>query len=273
MKMLISRLYDKLWTKLVEQTKDRTKIIHIFYDSFFVSYDSIYLKVKRKYASLLQISLKFYDLRDTNVINKLSVIMQNIIDQSDFLFYELPIEQKLLEATGLMNYLTPDNDIDGLASYLYLENNIKNIKYHPATIEAVLLLIHSLKLETHKLKLVILGRSKHLGNYLYHLLHNLFLQTDVISKQTKDKEKILKDADIVISCINQINQYSVENLKDNSYLIDVTFEEYKNKIYGSFIYDYAYQTTHNIAVSPSPGGVGKLTTLCLLKNYFKTFNK
>ncbi|MCV3728346.1 hypothetical protein OF376_00920 [Ureaplasma miroungigenitalium] len=274
MKRIINDLFIQLNNELKNQKKDHQKVIHIFYDSFFVPRDSLYLRVKEKYAQQLNIPLAFYDL--ANFTNKADFdkLMKKIHAQNDFLFYELPIRVETRTGLGLWDYLNLDNDIDGLDSFKYLEDKQDQIIYYPATVLAVMTLFKAIQhWFPSRPTLCVLGRSEHLGKYLYTLLKDEFAQAFLIGRNNEQKEAVLQNADCVLACINQAHAYDVRDLKDNSFLIDVTLEEQENKIFGAFKYNPEYQEKHKIHVSPSPGGIGKLTTLCLFLNYFKKITK
>ncbi|MCV3753944.1 hypothetical protein [Ureaplasma zalophigenitalium] len=270
MKQIINDLFIKLNNELDSQRKDHQKIIHIFYDSFFVSRNSLYLRVKEKYANQLGIPLRFYDLALFRQKNDLYVLMEKIHKENGFIFYELPIRQEIKTNLALWSYLTLSNDIDGLHTYQYLNNNRDAIIYYPATVLAVCALFNKIEPKLKKRPILcVLGRGEHLGRYLHTLLKDDFAETYLIGRDNLETKTILKKADCVIACINQAHAYDITDLKDHSFLIDVTLEENEHQIQGAFKYNLDYQQKHAIKVSPSPGGVGKLTTLCLFLNYYK----
>lgn len=266
MKLIIQKIYQEEYEKLVNANNIDNKKIYVFYDSSMINHDSVYLKVKSKYAKLFNVDLFIFDLNNNSSI-KNHELMTKIKLNNDFLFFELPLSESIWKE-NYFQYLNNNNDIDGLYAPNLIDDKYSEIKYHPATVEAVLSIINNIENLKNK-KILIIGRSIFLGNYLFKYLKRQNFDVFQAHSKTLDVYSKLKNYDVVISCINQPLIYDVKNLKNNSYLIDVTTEIVNNKLVGSFVIDANYAKLHNIKYTPVPGGVGKLTTLFLFKNYFK----
>ncbi|KEZ23908.1 bifunctional 5,10-methylenetetrahydrofolate dehydrogenase/5,10-methenyltetrahydrofolate cyclohydrolase [Ureaplasma diversum] len=270
MKKYIDLIYEMKLNQLKElsQKNKKQKAIYVFYDSSLVDVNSAYIKSKVKYGNIFDVKVYVHDLY-TNDLDTNHRLLKEIKDHH-FMMFEFPISKPILDQ-NYFSYLSLDNDIDGIVAPNYIQNDFNLIKYHPATVSAVLEVINYLKLDLKQEDVCILGRSIYLGNYLYQLiLKNKPKSIVQINSTTVNKQELIKGSSLVISCINKALVYPIDWLADNTYLIDVTTEYVNNKLKGSFIIDQTYANEHNIKYTPTPGGIGKLTTLFLFNNYFLT---
>ncbi|ACI60199.1 bifunctional 5,10-methylenetetrahydrofolate dehydrogenase/5,10-methenyltetrahydrofolate cyclohydrolase [Ureaplasma urealyticum] len=268
MKLKINFLYEKILNELLNKKNKNHKKIYVFYDSDLVNFNSAYIQSKLKYAKLFCVDVIIYDLNAYKIQDNHQFLAKLKQDNTDFLFFEFPLSNKHLEQ-NYFQYLTFENDLDGINSHLFLDHQRNQIIYHPATINAILALIQALDIDLVNYRICIIGRSIYLGNYLYKLLNVKNNSIKVIHSQTKKPLAIIKQSNFIISCVNKAHIFSSNDLSNNSYLIDVTTEYVNNKLCGSFLIDQNDVSNRNIKYTPVPGGIGKLTTLFLFLNYFK----
>lgn len=272
MKKNIDWIYETKYNELKKLSliADKNRAIYVFYDSSLVDVNSAYINSKVKYGKLFGVKVYIHDLYNNDLASNHDLLAQ--IKNQHFIMFEFPLSQQILDQ-NYFSYLTFDNDIDGIIAPHYLNDKYQLIKYHPATVNAVLEVISCLELNLKELDVCILGRSIYLGNYIYQLLTAKKPKSIVqIYSTIKNKQQLIYNSNLVISCINKALVYPINWLKDGSYLIDVTTEYVNQKLKGSFIIDDQYVLDHNIKYSPVPGGIGKLTTLFLFSNYF-LYNK
>ncbi|WP_031489356.1 bifunctional 5,10-methylenetetrahydrofolate dehydrogenase/5,10-methenyltetrahydrofolate cyclohydrolase [Ureaplasma canigenitalium] len=264
LRLKIAQIKKEIISFLEKITFSRKKTISIFYDSEAVDINSAYIKSKRMLSENYQIPIEILDLRSRNIEEWEKYIGQ--IASSHFLFFELPIPNIYLP---LLNFLSSENDIDGLRSKLLNHIDYQSFKYYPATVATIYFLIEYLDLVKKDKSILFIGRSKHLGGFIYHLIEkqNGFQETMLMHTKTTDKKTLFNKADVVVSCINQANAYHTNQLKDNAVLIDGTFEILNGKVKGSFLIDHEDCVKRHIKYTPVPYGVGQLTTFFLLLNY------
>lgn len=125
-------------------------------------------------------------------------------------------------------------------------------------------ILDSLNLNLQNLKIVILGQGMLVGKPVVALLKFRGLNPTIITSKTLDKEKIIKEADVVISGIGKGKYIKGDMIKTGAVLIDAGTSESDGGIIG----DVDLDSVKDIAgyVSPVPGGVGPVTVAMLLKN-------
>lgn len=117
-------------------------------------------------------------------------------------------------------------------------------------------------------KIAVLGKGKTAGGPIIKLLKEKGLEINIIDSKTLNPDQITKKADVVISATGKKNIINGSNIKKGSYVVGVglTKEETegKTKVYG----DVNEEEVSKIAklYSPTIGGIGPLTVVCLLKN-------
>jgi len=86
----------------------------------------------------------------------------------------------------------------------------------------------------------------------------------VVTSETKNKERLLQQADIIISGIGRGKYITGNMVKDGVILIDAGTSESNSGMVG----DVDLESVKNIVgyVSPVPGGVGPVTVAMLLNN-------
>ncbi len=129
----------------------------------------------------------------------------------------------------------------------------------------------SLKLRGASKKIAILGQGKLVGKPVSALLHFRGLTPEIITSHTENKEKIIKEADIIISGMGHGQYIKGDMIKNGAILIDAGTSESNSGIVG----DVDLESIKNIAsfVSPVPGGVGPMTVAMLLNNVLKVAKK
>lgn len=120
--------------------------------------------------------------------------------------------------------------------------------------------------------IVIIGRGETAGKPIADYFRKLECATSVITSQTPNQEKILKNADIIISCVGKERIISKENIKPGCILISVgIWRDSLGKLHG----DYEGDDIADIAsyYTPTPGGVGPVNVACLMQNLIHATQK
>src|SRR3989344_621037 len=136
------------------------------------------------------------------------------------------------------------------------------IKYPTAL--ACMELLDSINLDLTQKKIVVFGQGMLVGKPVTALLKFRNLSPTIITSKTSDKEKIIKQADVIISGIGKGKYITGDMIKEGAVLIDAGTSESGAGIVG----DVNLESVKDVAgfVSPVPGGVGPVTVAMLLKN-------
>ncbi len=120
--------------------------------------------------------------------------------------------------------------------------------------------------------IVLLGKGPTGGGPIIEYLKTLDVTPHLIDSRTEEPEKLIKQADIVISAIGRKNIVKPETLKKNVVLISVGINrDENNKLHG----DYDEEKIKDIAsyYTPTPGGVGPVNVATLWDNLLTATEK
>ncbi len=173
------------------------------------------------------------------------------------------------------NSITPKKDVDG-----FLENS----PYIGATALAIWEMLTAFAYEEgfkktedflKDKKIIVLGKGKTAGGPVIRLLKGKGFSLEVVDKETKNPDEIIKKADVIISATGVKNIINKDNLKKGSYVIGVgvgkELVDGENKTYG----DINEEDVDKLAklYCPTIGGIGPLTIVSLLKNVVQSAQK
>lgn len=194
-------------------------------------------------------------IKEIKILNKI----QNMCG----LILQLPLPPHL-DTQMALDAVDPSIDVDCLgtvASEKFYRGE-KAIGFPTAL--ACIKLIDSLHLDLKGKKIVVLGQGNLVGKPVTALLRFLGSYPVAISIETKNKEDLIKEADLVISGIGKGEYITGDMIKQGAILIDAGTSESSSGIVG----DVDLDSVKNVAgyASPVPGGVGPMTVAMLLHN-------
>jgi methylenetetrahydrofolate dehydrogenase (NADP+)/methenyltetrahydrofolate cyclohydrolase len=114
-------------------------------------------------------------------------------------------------------------------------------------------------------KIVVIGRGETAGGPIYQYLVKVGLSPEVVHSKTTNPDEIIKNADIVISCVGKKDVITAANTKPGATLVSVgIWRDENGKLHG----DYDVSAIASIAqhYTPTPGGVGPVNVACLMQN-------
>lgn len=177
---------------------------------------------------------------------------------------QLPLP-KHIDEEKILNAVSPEKDVDGFHPINVGKLVIGEAKLIPCTPLGILEMIKSTGEDiTGKLALVI-GRSNIVGKPISTLLLQNNATVITAHSRTKDLDKLIEQADIIVSCVGVAHLLDgSEKVKDSVTIIDVGNNYKDGKLVGDvdtekFIGKVKY-------ISPVPGGVGPLTITMLMRN-------
>lgn len=113
--------------------------------------------------------------------------------------------------------------------------------------------------------IVVIGKGETAGKPTAIALNKLGSTPEVIDSKTPDPKKLIKNADVVISCVGKPKIIKPEMIKKGVILIGIGLHR---DIQGKLAGDYDQETIKEIAsfYTPIPGGIGPINVACLLEN-------
>lgn len=231
-----------------------------------------YINKKRLACKKVGIDFALYKFA-TNITQK-QLLRELIKIQTDphltGLIVQLPIP-KHLHIQTILDAVQPKFDVDCLNSQ-YFKNfiNFPN-SIIPPTPGAILEILHVLKIDLKKQKIVIVGNGRLVGKPLVAILRAMKIKPIVCDKYTKNIPTKCCQADIIITATGQKDLIHGNMIKPGAIVIDAGVNFENKKMFGDI--NFAEVKKVAGAVTPTPGGVGPITVAMLLKNVYETHHR
>ncbi len=224
-----------------------------------------YVRMKAKTAE--SVGMKFHNANFPSTIATKDLIKEiqklNSIKGMCGIIVQLPLPLSVDRRLAL-DSITPRLDVDFLGSVAGNDfYNGKTEKGFP-TAMACMAILDSLNLDIKGKTVAVLGQGELVGKPVSALLRFRGVEPAIITSKTPNKEKIIKEADIIISGIGKGKYITGEMIKKGVVVIDAGTSEGEGGIVG----DVDLDSVKDVAgfVSPVPGGVGPVTVAMLLQN-------
>jgi len=172
--------------------------------------------------------------------------------------------------------VNPDKDLDALHPVNLGRIMMENEAFLPCTPAAVFYSLKYYGIDPKGKNTVILGRSnvvgKPLGNILLWKRPYANATITICHSQTANLAEICRSADILISAIGSANFVKADMVAEGSVLIDVGINEiHKDDGSAAYVGDIDFDDCKHKAkaITPVPGGIGRITTSILYLNLVK----
>lgn len=197
----------------------------------------------------------------TTTSTELSSLIQKYNDDPNIhgLIIQRPLPKKSAIDHNILLQVAPYKDVDGF---------VPNSPFHAPVADAVFTIFKEIHVRIPQKKIVIIGRGETAGTPIARLCIQKGLHPTIIHSKTPNPDHLLKDADIIISCVGKHRIVRKEFVKPGVILIGVGMHrEEDGKLHG----DYEESEIENIVsyYTPTPGGVGPVNVACLMKNLIK----
>lgn len=213
---------------------------------------SRYVRSKCKVAYECSVIPHCHHVKLSDLNQKLDEIMETYTNGA--MIIQLPFDKSV--DNNIDSYLSPELDADGLC---------KNAVVFPATAKGVFKLLEINDLTNGK-NVVIIGRSKLVGKPLAKMLMETDATVTLCHSKTANLKEYTKNADVIVIAIGKPKFLTKDYLNPNRtvHIVDVGINVTEDgKLVGDV--DPTVQDDHTFT-TPVPGGVGLLTTACLMDN-------
>jgi methylenetetrahydrofolate dehydrogenase (NADP+)/methenyltetrahydrofolate cyclohydrolase len=185
---------------------------------------------------------------------------------------QLPLPESLKNSTPeILERISPLKDVDGLNPVNKGKLFDYNEELAPCTPKGIIALLEHYNINLKGKDTVIINRSNLVGKPLIFLLLKRNATVSVCHTSTKDIDRYIKNADILIVAVSKPKFITKERIKEGVVIIDVGTNRVEGKLCGDVDFEDVLEICD--AITPSPGGVGPLTVHFLLKNTFIAFKK
>lgn len=264
---LAAKIFDEIHKEIkIHSLNPKLVIITLGDESSWKAYVRQKL-IKGKDAGIETIHL---DLKDSNQDELIKKVNEFNRDKTvNGLIVQRPLPEGM-DREFVANYINPLKDVDGFQKnspyevpvWLAVEKFLEEVFSHQDENQDFL---NWLKTK----KITVIGKGASAGELIIKGFKKLGVSVKVIDSKTPSPEVVLKNSDIIVSCVGK-RVISSQNLKKGVVLIGVGIHVEDGKVKG----DYDEQEVKQVAsyYTPTPGGVGPLNLAFLFKNVVSATN-
>ncbi len=162
------------------------------------------------------------------------------------------------------NTIAAEKDIDGISIQSAGQLFLGLPGFLPSTVAAVMEILERSKMSLEGKHAAVLGRSNVVGKPLALLLLRKHATVTICHSRTPDLLAVTRQADILIAAVGRPKMVTAEMVRPGATVIDVGITSLPE---GGIVGDVDYAAVSEVAgaITPTPGGVGPLTNVLLLK--------
>lgn len=230
-----------------------------------------YIKGKEKACNEIGMNSQIIHL-DENTSEKELILKINELNNDekiDGILVQMPLPSHIDE-NRVMESISSFKDVDGLNPYNIGKLYLKEDGMIPCTPLGIVELLKRSNIAIKSKKVVVIGRSKLVGNPVAKLLLDENATVTICHSKTENLKEIAKSADILIVAIGREKFVDKTFVKDNAVVIDVGINRNSE---GKLVGDVDFEDVKEVAsyITPVPKGVGPMTIAMLLSNTFKAY--
>ena len=230
----------------------------------------VFTRIKKEYFKKNHINcdILFLDINSSFTEIKNHIYNWNKNPKVHGILVQLPLPSHL-NANDVCNLIAPHKDIDCLnyQNLGLITQGISNLNQHiiPAAPAAVIHLLNYYQIPIKAARIVIINNSNLIGKPLAMVLTNYQATITILNKHSVNLSHHTKQADIIISATGVNNLITRNMINPQATLIDlgINYNE-QHQIIGDI--DFRGCVDNCNAITPTPGGIGKITITCLLLN-------
>jgi len=160
--------------------------------------------------------------------------------------------------------LSAAKDVDGISPVSAGHLLQGTPTFLPSTAAAVIEILERSRIPLEGKHAVVLGRSNVVGKPLAMLLLQRNATVTICHSRTRDLASVTRKADVLVVAIGRAQMVTAEMVRPGTTVIDVGINE---KPGGGVVGDVDFASVSEVAgaITPTPGGVGPLTNVVLMK--------
>lgn len=269
MKLLSGKTIRPIFKNLIQENLSLVPLsFYLYLESDNVDCVSYLNSIKKLLESFsIPYTIGCYDKEKTEEENLAEFKNSVTENHSVLLLRPLPVKNEKKFIDSIPSSCDPDMLTDINRGLLFSGD----LNYLPATAKSVKTILDYYHIDCENKNAVVIGRSLSLGLPCFELMNRKNANVTLLHSKTDEKKRdeYLSDADIVILASGHSGLVKKETLKEGVTIIDCGFSFSHGDI------GFTVEETDNIDYTPVPGGVGALTSYCLIDNaiYLKSKEK
>ncbi len=223
----------------------------------------VYAKSKIRTLKKLGMDGKIHRVYGEGEILKLIEYL-NEANEVNGIMVEFPLP-KGYDAMKIRTAISPIKDVDGMSPINYGYLLLKKEILVPNTPRAIIKILERVTNLRGK-DVVIINRTPVVGKPLALMLLNRDATPVICHSKTKNLEEKTKKGDIVVVAVGKAGFLKEDMIVEGSIVIDVGINVVNGKIIGDAKFE---EIEKKAKITPVPGGVGTVTTACMVENLVK----
>lgn len=231
----------------------------------------VYVASKQKICQECGINSRVVRLPENISQNELDLVLKNLNQDNSVsgILLQLPLPNGL-DSVDATNKILPSKDVDCLTfenlGALFSSKKI----IAPCTASGIIEILKAQGVQISGKRAVVVGRSLLVGKSVASLLEQEDATVTICHSKTQNIKEITATADILVVAVGKPKFITKDFVKDGAIVIDVGINRTENGIVGDV--DFEDVMGKMGYITPVPGGVGLLTTACLMKNTLTLHN-
>lgn len=233
-----------------------------------------YIERKKVFGESIGVSVRHDKLPESTTFQDLSTkISEANADPSiTGIIVQLPLPSHL-DSKQIIDCILPAKDVDGLTTSNQNTLSKGDSQFIPATARGVMELLDAYQIPIKGKQVVIIGRGQLVGKPLFSCFIHRGAMVTVCHQGTPNIPEEIKRADIVVAAAGVPGLVNKDCVRVGQTIVDVGLtaflDEGNTKLVGDVLFDEVSPIVDSI--TPSPGGVGPMTILCLFENVLQSY--
>ena len=184
----------------------------------------------------------------------------------DGILVQFPVPDHL-DSQEIQLAIDPGKDVDGLHPYNLGRLLSGTPTLVPCTPSGVMCMLAEHEVSLKGKDAVVIGRSNLVGKPMAVLLMMEHATISICHSRTRDLDKKVRAADVVVAAIGKAEMIRGDWIKDGAVVIDVGMNRTEHGLKGDV--EFSQASLRASLITPVPGGVGPMTITMLLDNTLK----
>ncbi|WP_274365338.1 bifunctional methylenetetrahydrofolate dehydrogenase/methenyltetrahydrofolate cyclohydrolase FolD [Paenibacillus thermotolerans] len=226
----------------------------------------VYVRNKEKACQELGIYSQVYRLPESTAQDKLLDLIRELNESNEIhgILVQMPLPSHI-EEKAVIDAIGVDKDVDGFHPVSIGNLLIGDEGFVPCTPAGVIEMLRAIGVSPAGKRAVVIGRSNIVGKPMAALLIREHATVTVCHSRTVNLPEVSREADILIAAIGKPKFVTAEYVKPGAVVIDVGVNRLED---GTLAGDVDFDAVKEVAsaITPVPGGVGRMTIAMLMSN-------
>jgi len=226
----------------------------------------VYVRNKEKACVDLGIHSVVHRLDADTPQDKLIELIRALNDSSEIhgILVQKPLPNHI-DDKAVIGAISADKDVDGFHPVSVGNLLIGDEGFVPCTPAGVIEMMRAEGISVDGKRVAVIGRSNIVGKPMAALLIRENATVTVCHSRTANLPEVTREADVIVAAIGKPNFVKPEFVKPGAVVIDVGVNRLPDgKLAGDVDFDAVKEVAS--AITPVPGGVGRMTIAMLMKN-------